>query len=272
MSNHILNYFGQINGAFIHARGRAATLKIIELLDCKPGQTILEIGFGTGATLTYLSSVYKNTSFTGYDASPVMFDAAAKRLKFCSADKNVKLKLIQPGQNFPDHSNSFDKIFAESVLAIQEDDKLKNILIDVKRLLKHNGELIFNETIWLDIVTREEAEKINLDCKKAFGIIQANAKCTHLSNWTNLLKDLGFEVEVVFHASNLKHQRFVKPVNWQVILSELLTIQGKVKAVFSPKLTKEWKSFTLEMSQIIPPGRQYMEGVIIKARNVKIDV
>ncbi len=272
MSNHILNYFGQINGAFIHARGRAATLKIIELLDCKPGQTILEIGFGTGATLTYLSSVYNNTSFTGYDASPVMFEAAAKRLKFCSADKNVKLKLIQPGQNFPDDSNSFDKIFAESVLAIQEDDNLKNILIDIKRLLKHNGELIFNETIWLDTVTREETEKINLDCKKAFGIIQANAKYTHLSNWTSLLVELGFEIEVIFHANSLKHQRFVSPVNFKVLLSELLTIQGKVKAVLSPKLKNDWKSFTHEMSQIIPPGRHYMEGVIIKARNVKIDV
>ncbi|MBK8873761.1 MAG: hypothetical protein IPN13_07520 [Bacteroidetes bacterium] len=61
MSHHILNYFGQINGAFIHARGRAATLKIIELLDCKPDESILELGFGTGATFTYLSSVYKDT-------------------------------------------------------------------------------------------------------------------------------------------------------------------------------------------------------------------
>ncbi|MBL0074279.1 MAG: class I SAM-dependent methyltransferase [Bacteroidetes bacterium] len=272
MSHHILNYFGQINGAFIHARGRAATLKIIELLDCKPDESILELGFGTGATLTYLSSVYKHTGYTGYDASPVMFDAAVKRLKFCSADKNVKLKLIQPGQIFPDHSNSFDKIFAESVLAIQENDQLKDVLVDLKRLLKHNGELIFNETIWLDSVSKEEAEKINLECKKAFGIIQANAKYTHLNNWTSLLKELGFEVELVFHANSLKNQRFVYPGSWQVFLSELLTVQGKFKAVFSPKLTKEWKKFTHDMSQIIPPGRQYMEGVIIKARNVKNDV
>lgn len=57
---------------------RAATLKIIELLRCKPERNNLELGFGTNFLLTYLSSVFKDTFFSGYDASPVMFEAAAK--------------------------------------------------------------------------------------------------------------------------------------------------------------------------------------------------
>ena len=222
MELNILNYFSQINGSYIHARGRAATLKMIELLDCKPGQAVLEMGFGTGATLNHLSSCYTQTNFTGYDASEGMFAAAGKRLKFCGSLHNVTLKHIVPGMPFPDPDNSFDKIFAESVLAIQENEKLKDVLIDLKRLLKNNGQLIFNETIWLDSVSFEEADNINRNCKAAFGIIQSNSRYTHLTNWIQLLKETGFEIELIFHANELKYRRFYFPLNAKIFLSEMI--------------------------------------------------
>ena len=269
MSNQILNYFAQINGSFIHAKGRAATLKMIELLDCKPGESILELGFGTGATLNQLSSCYTQTNFTGYDVSEVMFEAAGKRLKFCRSLHNVILKNIMPGAPFPDPDNSFDKIFVESVLAIQEGNQLKDVLVDLKRLLKRNGQLIFNETIWLDSVSSEEADNINRNCKDAFGIIQSNSRYTHLKNWIQLLNETGFEIELIFHANELKYRRFYFPVNAKVFLSELINVKGKVKSVLSRKLTKERESYTKEMNRIIPPGRKFMEGIIIKAKVVR---
>jgi tRNA A58 N-methylase Trm61 len=87
MSGQILDYFAKIHETHIHARGKIASGKLIELLDCRPGEAILEMGFGSGATLAYLASAFKKTKFHGFEASEIMYRVARKRLNFCGLSK-----------------------------------------------------------------------------------------------------------------------------------------------------------------------------------------
>ena len=56
MGNQILNYLGKAHSDFIHAKGKLASNKLIELLGPKSKENILEVGFGTGATLVRLAA------------------------------------------------------------------------------------------------------------------------------------------------------------------------------------------------------------------------
>lgn len=103
--------------------------------------------------------------FFGYETSKVMYQKALKRIQFCKMDKKIKLKLIEKKNHFPVLDNTFDKVYAESVIAIQEDSDFLNLLCEIKRVLKPNGVLLFNETIWMDTTSRSKAQKINSECK-----------------------------------------------------------------------------------------------------------
>ena len=265
MPNSILNYFSTTHGSFLHAKGRIATARLMKLLDCQPGENILELGFGTGATLTHLASLHTRTTFSGYDVSAAMLNVAKSRLKFCLLDKRVQLHLMDPEAPLPAPSENFDKIYVESVLAIQQDGHLHSLLTELNRILKKNGTLIFNETIWLDSVSKDEAIQINSGCLKAFGIIQSNAHYTHISDWKQLLHDCGFHTEVFEVVSDDAGEKSL-PFSFKgMFLSEVFNILGKIKSFTNSRLRTEWKKYSNEIEHILPPGKKMMDGFLVKA-------
>jgi len=268
MKGQILDYFGSINEAYIHAKGKIASQKLIELLDCKYDEVILEIGFGSGATLAHLASVFTKNTFHGLERSNTMYQTASRRIQFCQLAKNTHLHLNEQDQQLVIEENTFDKVYAESVIAIQEEDGIEKMFREIRRILKPNGVLIFNETIWLDSVDADTAKKINDACLQSFGIIQSNATLTHVSDWVHLLTKIGFEVELVVNVNELTKSAKLK-VNLPTLRSNLFTFWGKMKFFFSPSLRTEWKKYSQEMTAIMPPTKM-MEGMIIKATNKKV--
>lgn len=73
---------------------------ILELMDLRPGQRILDIGCGTGTSLMPLLD--KGVSLTGVDPSPYMLDRARERLK-----NRVDLHQ-RPAEDLPFEDNAFD--------------------------------------------------------------------------------------------------------------------------------------------------------------------
>jgi SAM-dependent methyltransferase len=239
---------------------------MIELLEAKENEKILEIGFGTGATLVQMATHYE-AEFFGYETSEVMYQKALKRMRFCKMHKKINLQLIEKKNHFPAPDNTFDRVYAESIIAIQEDSDFLNLLLEIKRVLKPNGVLIFNETIWLDSTSISRAQKINSECKKSFGIIQSNHEYLHITDWKNLLMKIGFNPELELNVADITSQK--NKNSTRTLNSDIFTIIGKIKATTSLSMRREWKDFQLRMSSILGKREKLMEGVIIRAYKQK---
>ena len=267
--NQILDYLGQTHASHIHARGKLATAVLIELLDCREGEDILEIGFGTGATLLQLASTYKHTKFYGAELSPVMYQKAMSRFRFCMLGNKVQLKLIKQAFVLPFKDHSFDKIYLESVLAIQEGSRLKDALLEIKRLLKPKGNLIMNETIWLDTTPVQQLTEINNLSKSVFGIIHSNAMYPYLQDWKDLLHNFNFEIDVIIPVDEIKSPVKSGSNFPYSVLSRLYTYMGKIKGTLNRSFKRDWDLFKQDLTKIVRGDAKMKEGYIISALNKK---
>jgi ubiquinone/menaquinone biosynthesis C-methylase UbiE len=269
MQNEILNFFSKSHAQYIHARGEIGTRVLIQTLNCLPDEDVLEIGFGTGTTLVQLYSNNKKTKFYGLEQSPLMYNKAKARLRFSLIGESVKLGLIEQKGKIPFQTNSFDKVFLESVLGIQESDDLVTLLSEICRVLRPNGILVMNETVWLNSTTMDEILYINEFCKRSFGIILSNSEYPYLQNWIDLLSKLNFKCENVIKLDENKDtikSEFKFPYR---LLSLAFTAIGKIKSNINPSMIKEKKSYQQKTKQINPDKKLLMEGIIIKALNKK---
>lgn len=106
--------------------------KVIEGLDLKKGERVLDVGCGNGYYLSLLNRLGLNLDLVGIDIDkPALVDAA----KFIG-DKSVKLILVD-GSKIPFPSNSFDKVVMSEV--IEHVDNEEAVLEEVLRVLKKNG-------------------------------------------------------------------------------------------------------------------------------------
>lgn len=263
-STQILTFYGESNAGYLHAEGRLATTQLIEWLAPQPDEKILEIGTGTGATLTVLASLYPKTLFCGLEISDVMYVVAVNRLEFCFLSKKVAIYKQKEPHHLDFDSNSFDKIYIESVLAIQEGQGLSIFLHEIARVLKPNGLFILNETIWIDAVGLGQINTINTRCKAAFGVIQANSDYPYSKDWIRLFQQSGFEVNQEMLVSDLvaTQSRWAQPL--RVYLSDCYSLWGKIKSKCLPKMRHAWRHFEGEMAFIHKEGKPLMEGHIFK--------
>lgn len=112
---------------------------LIDELDPKDNESILEFGFGTGQNLVLAKIQNKNTSFLGVDIDPKVRDIALHKLN----KQNVSIPLdIYNGTTLPYQENQFDKIFSCLVFHQLDAETKLNCLIELNRVLKPKGKLI----------------------------------------------------------------------------------------------------------------------------------
>lgn len=266
MSNSILdNYYSSIHASAIHAHGVQSTKILLELAAIEPEQKVLEIGFGTGGSLTTMASLNSETAFYGCDQSPKMLDVAKKRLAFCGQKKRVQLVLMDEKDRLPFSDEFFDTVWIESVLAIQQGKALPTMLNEIYRVLKPDGHLVFNETLWLSEIERNTIAQINADNINTYGIIQANEVYANKHDWEGLLKSIGFKVEQFSNLDELIINKSLPSSNPTPFRSELFTLIGKIKRQLSPKLSSIKKR--LESPDHTTNGHQkLMVGYVVKAQ------
>lgn len=149
--------------------------EVVNLLSGK----ILEVGIGSGATLSYYK---KDADITGIDFSKGMLEIA--REKVCELNlENIKLlEMDIENMDFPD--NSFDSIFSSCVFCTVPNPK-KGIS-EVYRVLKPNGKAVFIEHM------RSEKCSVNL-ILKTLNIFSTCLLGTHLTRETEkTIRDAGF--------------------------------------------------------------------------------
>lgn len=126
-------YYDLVFGAVFHPGRNTA----IEHLHCEPGDRILEVGVGTGLSL----SLYpKDVKITGIDLSRDMLLRAERRVQQDGL-LNIEALLQMDAQNMSFEDNSFDKVVAMYVASVVPDPK--KLMQEIRRVCKPDGVIIF---------------------------------------------------------------------------------------------------------------------------------
>lgn len=135
----------------------------ISLLNIKPDDRILEIGFGPGVAIEQISKIITNGFVAGIDHSKVMVSQARKRNREGIHQGKVE---IMPGSaaDIPHFGQPFDKIFA--INAFQFWNGPDEILKKLRKLLKPGGIIALTLQPRLKKATDEGATKIGEEIVK----------------------------------------------------------------------------------------------------------
>ncbi len=137
-----------------HVGGQAATARLIELADVKPGDHVLDVGCGVGIAAVYLAKEY-GCRVTGVDITPRMLERAQERVRREGAGRLIKLRVANMSA-LPFADDSFDAAIAESVLTFAA-DKL-HVVNELARVVKPGGTAAFTEAVWVAPPPPEKAD------------------------------------------------------------------------------------------------------------------
>jgi len=167
--------FAKITGEQMNYFNEFLYDSVIDLMQLKNNESILEIGFGNGKFFNKLFSKADNLQISGLEYSKEMIEEA--NINNQSAISSGKLN-IQFGNcsNMPFPDNSFDKLFCINVIYLWEDPA--NHLKEIRRVLKPGGRF------YTGIRTKESMLKIPFT---KFGFIIYNE-----NEWKSILQKNDF--------------------------------------------------------------------------------
>jgi len=148
---------GWIAGQLMAMRNGHRSEWVFSLLDLKPTDHVLEIGFGSGTDIARAS---RSAAFVaGVDHSDVMLRMASKRNAQAIAAGRVKLELGSAGQ-LPFPEAQFDRIFAINSAQFWKDSV--KTLTEVRRVLKPSG--------WLALAVQPRSKNATEETTRQAGI------------------------------------------------------------------------------------------------------
>jgi len=257
---NLLHHYATLHAAYLHARGERGTEYLLRQLPLAGAERVLELGFGTGTTLVKLKARYPELTLFGLEAKPNMIKKAAARLRFCGLKDRVALLHLDDRDRIP--AQSIDLVYAESVLAILDENSLSDALGFVFNILKPTGLLALNESIWLSAVPLPERRAINAYCLEKFGIIQCNEAMAGMAATIALFEKQGYTAIFQQRMGNADEVGRTRK-NYREYLSRLFTLLGKSRLLLQPKLRKTHARFSAGMGQLFEPGKSYLTGAIL---------
>ena len=113
----------------------------IQILGVKEGEHVLEIGFGTGASLAiFAQQAGRSGLVTGVELSPGMIEVAHKRIQAKVLERSVGM-IRGDGTLLPFAPYSFDTLFLSFTLELFSDTEIPLVLEECHRVLKREGRL-----------------------------------------------------------------------------------------------------------------------------------
>lgn len=124
------NVYDRVFGAVFEPGRRM----VVERMDCRSGERVLEVGIGTGLSLPlYPEDVYVD----GIDISPEMLDKARARVALNGQD-HISLALMD-AQELEFEDDSFDKVVAMYVASVVPDPA--RMVAEMRRVCRPGGDL-----------------------------------------------------------------------------------------------------------------------------------
>lgn len=145
-SHHESNraFYDRISNAYdllADANERSARLTGLQGLDLKPGERVLEIGFGTGNEIVDLAeAVGASGRVCGVDISPGMLAVAQRKLSQKSLAAAIDLRVADARQ-LPHADGSFDAAYASFTLELFPEEDVPIVLAELRRVLRPGGRL-----------------------------------------------------------------------------------------------------------------------------------
>ncbi|MEN6463527.1 MAG: DVU_1556 family methyltransferase, partial [Syntrophomonas sp.] len=125
----------EIMGETLRPGGFSLTDRGVQYCNISPGDTVLDLGCGTGATVNYLYEKYHITA-VGIDPSEKMIEAAKGNYGYADF-------FLGKGEELPFEDESFDCVLAECTLSLM--DNLDSVIKQVYRILKENGWFVISD-------------------------------------------------------------------------------------------------------------------------------
>ena len=135
---------GRFGGLIMARVNRNAAAQIIELLDVRPDDKVLEIGFGPGVAIQLLLQRVPAGSVAGVDPSQEMVQQASARNADALRSRRADLRYGSV-ERLPFADKTFDKAFAINSMQAWPDARVG--LREIRRVLKHGGRIVLGFTV-----------------------------------------------------------------------------------------------------------------------------
>ncbi len=130
--SHIYDFWGSLTE-------QKATNRALQLAHIRNGESILEVGVGTGRVFEQIVSLNKNGYNEGIDLSPEMLARAEKRLR--KSISNYTLK-VADAYSLPFADETFDLIICNYLFDLLPEQDFSHVLHEFRRVLKSGGRVV----------------------------------------------------------------------------------------------------------------------------------
>jgi ubiquinone/menaquinone biosynthesis C-methylase UbiE len=135
---------GRLGGAIMARMNRDAAAQVIALLDLRPDDKVLEVGFGPGVAIALMLPRVPTGAVAGIDLSPDMVGQAAARNAEAVRSRRADLR-CGAADRLPFADDAFDKAIAINSMQVWPDAGAG--LREIRRVLKSGGTVALGFTV-----------------------------------------------------------------------------------------------------------------------------